>query len=234
MPVEALTLRQEKGSSLTVAEMDNNLRKLRDAIDANEQLTGVSLNTDGTLKDGAVSSTAKIADGVVTRAKLAADAKVPSGMIMSWPNTGALPSGWLECNGAAVSRTTYADLFAAIGTTWGAGDGSTTFNLPDLQRRTLVGAGGSGTADLGNAVGNTGGVEGVTLTQGHLPASMSLSTVTNNWNNGAPTGGSTRILSDVEYTDGQYTATQTYTNAGGGVSHNNIQPSAVIRWVVKT
>jgi microcystin-dependent protein len=45
----------------------------------------------------------------------------------------AAPTGWLKCNGAAVSRTTYADLFAAIGTTWGEGDGSTTFQLPDLR-----------------------------------------------------------------------------------------------------
>lgn len=43
------------------------------------------------------------------------------------------PTGWLECNGAAISRTTYADLFSAIGTTWGVGDGSTTFNLPDFR-----------------------------------------------------------------------------------------------------
>lgn len=51
-----------------------------------------------------------------------------------------LPSGWLECNGAAISRTTYPLLFAAIGTTWGAGDGSTTFTLPDFRHRMLAGA----------------------------------------------------------------------------------------------
>ena len=55
------------------------------------------------------------------------------------------PSGWLICDGSAVSRTTYATLFAAIGTTWGTGDGSTTFNLPDLRGRAPIGAGtGSG------------------------------------------------------------------------------------------
>ncbi|ASJ58997.1 tail fiber protein [Sinorhizobium meliloti] len=62
----------------------------------------------------------------------------PAGMIapfaMSTP-----PTGWLECSGAAVSRTTYATLFSAIGTTWGAGDGSTTFNLPDLRAEFLRG-----------------------------------------------------------------------------------------------
>ena len=48
-------------------------------------------------------------------------------------------SGWLECNGAAVSRTTYAALYAAIGTTWGAGDGTTTFNIPDFRGEFLRG-----------------------------------------------------------------------------------------------
>ena len=51
----------------------------------------------------------------------------------------AIPEGWLLCNGALVSRTTYARLFAAIGTAWGAGDGSTTFKLPDADGRVMQG-----------------------------------------------------------------------------------------------
>lgn len=69
---------------------------------------------------------------------------VPIGTIIDFagPNN---PTGYLNCDGATVSRTTYAALFAAIGTTWGSGDGSTTFNLPDLRGRTSIGAGvGSG------------------------------------------------------------------------------------------
>lgn len=59
-------------------------------------------------------------------------ARMPSGVVaMHAANTA--PTGWLECDGAAVSRTTYAALFAVIGTTWGVGDGSTTFNVPDLR-----------------------------------------------------------------------------------------------------
>ncbi len=54
------------------------------------------------------------------------------GEVVAWP-AAAIPSGWLECDGAAVSRATYASLFAAIGTAFGVGDGSTTFNLPDLR-----------------------------------------------------------------------------------------------------
>lgn len=62
---------------------------------------------------------------------LAAGAAPPGMVIAVAMNTA--PTGYLKCNGAAVSRTTYAALFAAIGTTWGAGDGSTTFNVPDLR-----------------------------------------------------------------------------------------------------
>jgi microcystin-dependent protein len=64
----------------------------------------------------------------------------PTGALMMWP-TGAAPAGWLLCNGQAVSRSTYAELFAVITTTFGAGDNSTTFNLPDYRNRMPVGAG---------------------------------------------------------------------------------------------
>jgi len=57
---------------------------------------------------------------------------VPTGSVFTMATT-TVPSGYLECDGSAVSRTTYADLFAAIGTTWGNGNGSTTFNIPNLQ-----------------------------------------------------------------------------------------------------
>lgn len=69
--------------------------------------------------------------------------------------TGAsTPSGWMVCDGSAVSRTTYSDLFAIIGTTYGTGDGSTTFNIPDCRQRFLIGKAASGT---GSTLGGTGG-----------------------------------------------------------------------------
>lgn len=68
--------------------------------------------------------------GVYSKAE--ADQKAPVSAVMGFLRTTA-PTGWLKCNGAAVSRTTYADLFAVIGTTYGAGNGSTTFNLPDFR-----------------------------------------------------------------------------------------------------
>ncbi len=63
---------------------------------------------------------------------------MPAGVMMPFAGK-SIPSGWLLCNGANVSRTTYAKLFAAIGTTWGAGDGSTTFTLPNCEGRFLEG-----------------------------------------------------------------------------------------------
>lgn len=74
------------------------------------------------------------------------------------------PAGWLPCDGSAVSRTDYATLFAVVGTTYGAGDGSTTFNLPDLSGRVVIGVSGT------HALGSTGGSETVTLTENQLPA----------------------------------------------------------------
>jgi len=73
---------------------------------------------------------------------------IPSGAILPFAMNSA-PSGWLAANGTAVSRTTYAALFAAISTTYGVGDGSTTFTLPDLRASFVRGAGSDGTATSG-------------------------------------------------------------------------------------
>ena len=62
----------------------------------------------------------------------------PSGTMIAFAGK-SVPDGWLLCNGALVSRTTYAKLFAAIGTAWGAGNGSTTFKLPDADGRVMQG-----------------------------------------------------------------------------------------------
>lgn len=86
--------------------------------------------------------------------KEAAAAVAPSGTLVMWGgSSSSLPSGWLLCDGAAVSRTTYAELFSAIGTTFGNGDGSTTFNVPDFRRQFLRGA------EDDKERGSTGGAE---------------------------------------------------------------------------
>lgn len=73
------------------------------------------------------------------------------------------PQTWIKCDGSELSRTKYAELFSRIGTTFGSGDGSTTFNLPDVQGRFLIGAGGD------YEVGDTGGTEEETLTEAQIP-----------------------------------------------------------------
>lgn len=81
----------------------------------------------------------------------------PAGVIQAFAGS-TTPDGWLLCDGSAVSRTTYADLFAAIGTTYGEGDGSTTFNVPDLTDKFIEGSETSGTeksAGLPNITGTT-------------------------------------------------------------------------------
>ena len=88
---------------------------------------------------------------------------MPTGSIIPFAGKTA-PEGWLFCQGQAVSRTTYAQLFAVIGTTYGSGDGSTTFNVPDLRGRVAVGAEASD-ANLGTRTGE----KNRTLTEVNLP-----------------------------------------------------------------
>lgn len=95
-------------------------------------------------------------DQGMARGHMGADAALPAGL-GPFPYAGATaPAGWLLCYGQAVSRTTYAALFAAIGTLYGSGDGSTTFNVPDPRGRAIVGK-----DDMG---GTAAGVLSVTLT----------------------------------------------------------------------
>jgi microcystin-dependent protein len=111
--------------------------------------------TEGKLGAGSV-TTAKIADLNITEAKLIAalaEKLIPTGMIAPCALSSA-PAGWLLCDGSAISRTTYAALFTAIGESYGAGNGSTTFNLPNLQGRFPLGKATSGT---GSTLAGTGG-----------------------------------------------------------------------------
>lgn len=137
------------------------------------------------------------------------------------------PTGYLPCDGAAVSRTTYASLFAAIGTTWGSGDGSTTFNVPNLARRTLVGKGGTGTGTLGNAVGNTGGAETVNLAHTHsININSAAGTGTEAQCVGTGSGNATVSLTH------QHNVTGT-SGSGGSATQTIMQPSAVVGFFIK-
>jgi microcystin-dependent protein len=87
----------------------------------------------------------------------------PIGSLTAYAGASA-PAGWLICDGSAISRTTYARLFAVLGTTYGAGNGTTTFNIPDLRGKFAMGVSGS------HVIGSSGGAETVTLSSGQLPA----------------------------------------------------------------
>lgn len=137
---------------------------------------------------------------------------------------GTVPEGQLALDGAAVSRTTYAALFNEWGTTWGAGDGSTTFGLPDSRRRVSVGAGGAGTGTLGNAVGNTGGAETHTLTTPEMPA-HNHATSADGRSVGMSTGSSQIFSGPSSASD---LVAWSMSNTGGGGAHNNMQPGYVV------
>lgn len=160
------------------------------------------------------------------------------GALLDFAGTSA-PAGTLLCNGANVSRATYAALFTAIGVTWGAGDGSTTFTLPDFRRRVAVGSGGSGSGTLGNAVGNVGGAETVTLTATEMPTHTHTVTDPGHTHASAADVSGSQILAagvNGAALPGSVTGSAvtgiTLANAGSGGAHNNLQPSAVVLKVI--
>ena len=153
---------------------------------------------------------------------------VSSGFILPFGG-GTAPSGWLECNGQVVSRSTYSALFAIIGTIYGAGDGSTTFAVPDLQGRVIVGQGGNTAlrtpTDLED-VGDTFGSQTHTLTEDEMPKHRHQSDF---------------FIANVNHPrvrihhGGVSKYGQPFTTfAGGDQAHNNIQPSIVINYLIKT
>jgi len=105
-------------------------------------------------ENSSVAEINKVTDDNMNEIKNAVNTNTPVGSISLFAGTTA-PSGWLICDGSAVSRTTYANLFSVIGTTYGAGDGSTTFNIPDIQGKVPVGINFSDT-DF-DTLGKTGG-----------------------------------------------------------------------------
>lgn len=147
--------------------------------------------------------------------------------------TGATtPTGYLPCDGNAVSRTTYAVLFGVIGTTYGAGNGTTTFNVPNLKGRVVVGRDPGQVAF--DVLGETGGEKTHTLTVAEMP---SHTHTTRNYAGavlaGAGTG--TRFAAS---TSGSISAmdagSDQSNNTGGDGAHNNLQPYMALNYIIKT
>jgi len=108
---------------------------------------------------------------------------LPAGIILMTGATSA-PAGWLFCDGSVVSQTTYANLYAAVGSSFNTGgEGAGNFRLPDFRRRAPVGAGGTGSATLGNSVGNSGGAETITLTTANLPSTATTVSAGSHYHN---------------------------------------------------
>ena len=119
-------------------------------------LDGVTATTaEINVLDGVIASTAEInhLDGVTSNIQTQINSSTPAGTVIQFAGSSA-PTGYLNANGNAVSRTTYAALFAAIGTTYGTGDGSTTFNLPDLRGEFVRGLDDGRGVDSGRTLGS--------------------------------------------------------------------------------
>lgn len=143
-----------------------------------------------------------------------------------------VPTGWLMCNGQAVSRADYAELFDVIGTTYGTGDGSTTFNLPDLRNRFMVGAGDE------YSLNDKGGAKTVTLDVTQIPAHAHIP---NNWivvtnknyvsagdHVTSSTSGSFSSKNNATKNDDNYISN----NTGGGQAHENRPPYIGINFII--
>jgi len=135
-----------------------------------------------------------------------------------------IPVGWMEADGTAISRTTYGDLFTVIGTTWGTGDGSTTFNLPDSRSRSTIGVGQGSGLTLRN-LADTGGEETHSLTSGEGPSH------THNISYGGIGSGSP-IINIGGTTLGNSFSAQT-ASSGSGTGHNTMHPFIAKRKIIR-
>ena len=172
---------------------------------------------------------------------------VNTGNIVPW-STESIPSGFLECDGTAVSRSTYSALFAVVGTTYGIGDGSTTFNIPDLNDKCCIGA--SPTKALAssggaNTVASTGSISGTadstTLSSNQISSHSHPGTAGNGPDTGPPGGGNAPNSPGVGFVN------QASGSAGGDGSHTHsvsgtftgneesvLQPYLTMVYIIKT
>jgi microcystin-dependent protein len=177
-------------------------------------------------------------DGWIVMGKFSGNSNTsdtPSGAILQFAGSSA-PSNWLLCDGALVSRTTYATLFGVIGTNYGAGDGSSTFKLPDLRGRVPIGAGqATGVDENGQSFTNrviaaAGGAERHTLTVAQIPA-HSHAIPLYDYSDGGQANLTTAGTDDVG--DFRSNSQDPVDNTGGNQPHNNMQPFLVVNHIIK-
>jgi microcystin-dependent protein len=163
---------------------------------------------------------------------------IPTGVPLPYCGTSA-PSGYLLCDGAAVSRTRYSYLFAVIGTTFGVGDGSTTFNVPNLQNRMPIGAGGL------YSVGATGGSKDA-IVVAHIHTATTAITDPGHTHSGVvgnaatgdvPAGGTTVVPTGnngIASSATGITAATTVNSTGASGTDANLPPYLATHWIIKT
>lgn len=147
----------------------------------------------------------------------------PTGFMVAYAG-GSAPIGWLLCDGSAVSRATYAALFALIATTYGVGNGSTTFNLPDLRGRTAIGS-GTGSGLTARTLAQTMGEENHQLSTAELPAH------THTLQKTGTTANSTAGVASELWQAGAFSGTTGF--QGSDTPHNNMQPSVALNFIIK-
>lgn len=184
----------------------------------------------------------------------ASASSTPVGTVNTFAGATA-PSGWLLCSGQAISRTTYSGLFAILGTTYGVGDNSTTFNVPDLRGRIPAGVDNMGGSDAGrldwaNTLGTTGGAQTHTLSSTEMPSHTHTQNAHSHslgpgqsfgMSFGGNAGAFATFAAQVQYINqgtyqGPYEAsstTATNQNTGGGGAHNNMQPTILMNYIIK-
>lgn len=156
---------------------------------------------------------------------------VPTGGMMMW-GTASAPTGYLLCNGAAVSRTTYSALFAVIGTAYGAGDGSTTFTLPDFRDRFPVGA---GTTYSANSTG--GSKDAIVVSHTHTATDSGhqhavTGNVAGTADLGTASGGN--VYSPTSANTGFGYANITVSTTGSSGTNANLPPYLGVYFIIKT
>tara|TARA_R100000655_G_scaffold40184_2_gene75824 strand:+ start:80 stop:1498 length:1419 start_codon:yes stop_codon:yes gene_type:complete len=178
---------------------------------------------------------------------------MPAGSVIPYAGTSA-PTGFLLCDGSAVSRSTYAALFGVIGETYGAGDGSSTFALPDLRGRIVAGKddmGGSAASKLtnqsggvdGDALGAKGGSETQALVEANLPAHTHTFSDTDSHTVSFPrtfisgaANNSVNVDGSGQRHDGgtlTVSISGTTSSTGSDSAHNNVQPTIILNYIIR-
>lgn len=184
-------------------------------------------------------------DAVLTQLKATVDSmtstgadSIPVGFVSAFPVSGNV-SGWLLCNGAAVSRETYAALFALIGVSFGSGDNLTTFNLPDLSGKLIVGEDRTFNVIPNAVYGETIGSNTHTLVEDELPSHDHKVEDKRYSDYIVRTAGASNIVRFVDTTlfGSTYTrdsGSQYVQYAGGDIPHSNLMPSLTLEYYIKT